>query len=124
VARTAYLERLDTAQNAVSPVAAGPSIFLHMDDEDSEPYFAFHAKDGSVKPSGNFKPQVVEYADGVACWGGVDYREAMMALAEAQNMEIDRVGALFGEIRMPVKGEDVISDWNYHPWLGVYRDIH
>ena len=53
------------------------------------------------------------------------YVTLMMALAEAQNMEIDRVGALFGEIRMPVKGEeDVISDWNYHPWLGVYRDIH
>ncbi|HEY4468078.1 MAG TPA: type I-F CRISPR-associated helicase Cas3f [Klebsiella sp.] len=100
-------------------------FFLHMDDEDSEPYFACHAEDGSVKPSDKFKPQVVEYAGGVACWGGVDYREAMMALAEAQSIEIDCVGAMFGEIRVPVNGEEnAISDWNYHPWLGVYRDIH
>lgn len=100
-------------------------FFLHMDDEDGEPYFVSHAEDGSVKPSDKFKPQVLEYADGVACWGGVDYREAMMALAEAQNMEIDRVGALFGEIRMPVKGEEnAISDWDYHPLLGVHRDIY
>ncbi|EOF4702000.1 type I-F CRISPR-associated helicase Cas3f [Klebsiella oxytoca] len=100
-------------------------FFLYMDDEESEPCFAFFAEDGSVKASDKFVFQVQEYADGVACWGSVDYREVMLALAEEQGVEINRVGAMFGEIRVPVSHEeDAISDWNYHPWLGVYRDIH
>ncbi len=100
------------------------TYFLHMNDEDSKPYFAFYADDSSVKPSGNFKLQSLEFADGVACWGTVDYQQAMLALAEAQGIEIDRVGAIFGEIRVPVNSqEDATSDWNYHPWLGVFRAL-
>lgn len=100
-------------------------FFLYMDDEDCEPCFAFFAEDGSVKASDKFVFQAQEYVDGVACWGNVDYREVMLALAEAQGVEVDRVGAMFGEIRVPVNDkEDAISDWNYHPWLGVYRDLY
>lgn len=101
------------------------SYFLHMNDEDSEPCFAFYAENGSVKPSGNFKLQLLKFADGVTCWGTVDYQQAMLAQAEAQGIEIDCVGALFGEIRVPENSqEDATSDWSYHPWLGVYREIH
>lgn len=101
------------------------SYFLHMNDEDSEPCFAFYAEDGSVKPSGNFKLQLLKFADGVTCWGTVDYQQAMLAQAEAQGTEIDCVGALFGEIRVPENSqEDATSDWSYHPWLGVYREIY
>lgn len=100
-------------------------FFLHMEDEESEPCFAFHAEDSSVKASDKFILQPLEYACGVACWGSVDYSEVMLELAEAQNVEIDSVGAIFGEIRLPINcEEDAISDWNYHPCLGVYRDIY
>lgn len=101
------------------------SYFLYMNDEDSKPCFAFYTEDGSVKPSGNFKPQSLAFADGVTCWGTVDYQHAMLGQAEALGIEIDRVGAVFGEIRVPENSqEDATSDWSYHPRLGVYREIH
>lgn len=100
-------------------------FFLHMAEEESEPCFAFYAEDGSLKESDKFILQPLAYARGVACWGAIDYREVMLAQAEAQEVEIDRVGALFGEIRLPVnREEDAIGDWSYHPWLGVYKDIY
>ncbi|HAT2784035.1 TPA: type I-F CRISPR-associated helicase Cas3 [Citrobacter koseri] len=99
-------------------------FFLHMEEEESEPYFAFHTENGNIKASDKFVLQDVEYAEGTDHWGCTDYRQVLLALADAQQTEINRVGEIFGEISVPVNEEDVTSDWRYHPWLGVYRDIN
>ncbi|POT57950.1 type I-F CRISPR-associated helicase Cas3 [Citrobacter amalonaticus] len=100
-------------------------FFLHMEDEESEPYFAFREENGRPKPSDKFVFQEVEPASGVVGWGNVNYQQILRDQADWLNMAIDRVGEMFAEIRVPVnEQEDAVSDWKYHPWLGVFRDLH
>lgn len=107
-----------------SPEREG-TFFLHMEDETSSPQFVFRSENGSVKPSDKFQPVDIACASGVASWGSVEYARALLDAADVHNLDIDRVGELFGEIRVPVSEEgDALSDWRYHPWLGVYRELY
>jgi CRISPR-associated endonuclease/helicase Cas3 len=100
-------------------------FFLHMPDDDEEPRFAFHATDGSVKETEQFRNQDLYVAPGVSVWGCVDPKAVLLEQADRLEMDIEKVGPVFGEIRLPShEGENETEDWLYHPWLGVYRDFH
>ncbi|MEO3989255.1 type I-F CRISPR-associated helicase Cas3f [Pseudocitrobacter cyperus] len=96
-------------------------FYLHMEDEESEPRFYSRTDDNGGKESGNFRLQKVECASGVARWGEVDYKRILLEQAEQHHLDIRRVGAIFGEIRVTANEEDAVSDWYYNPWLGVFR---
>ncbi|MTH48178.1 type I-F CRISPR-associated helicase Cas3f [Intestinirhabdus alba] len=99
------------------------TFFLYLEDELSEPYFVFRTEGGEMKSAEGFVSAEVECAEGVANWGSVDYGEVLLELADRLNIEIGLASETFGEITVPVnKQESAISDWCYHPWLGVYRD--
>nr|WP_159464629.1 type I-F CRISPR-associated helicase Cas3f [Scandinavium goeteborgense] len=100
-------------------------FFLHMPDQDAEPRFAFHATDGSVKETERIRKQELVSAPGVSVWGCVDPQAVLLEQAEQRGMEIEKVGPIFGEVRLTdnVEGSET-EDWFYHPWLGVYRDFH
>jgi CRISPR-associated endonuclease/helicase Cas3 len=98
-------------------------FFLHMADEEYKPAFMLRADDGSLKKAGNFRLQTLSVASGVSHWGTVDYREALLNLAEKQGLEIEKVGQLYGEIRLRESEEGAVEDWLYHPWLGVFRAL-
>lgn len=114
-----YLQRRTPFRYA-RPEAA---LFLHMADEEGEPAFMYRTDGGQLKEDGP-RYQDVELAQGVAAWGEVDYRQTLLALAEAMMLEVTQVGERFAEIRLPVDNdEDALTDWLYHPWLGVYRAL-
>lgn len=100
-------------------------FFLHLSDEDSEPCFAFETSEGGIKKTEQIE-RVADFplAFGVSIWGGVDPREELLKLAEKLEMEIEKTGPLFGEIRLRAYEEVTENRWLYHPRLGVYRDYH
>lgn len=98
--------------------------FLQMTDDESEPCFVSRLEQGEAKARGTFTRQEIACANGVACWGAMDYRTTLENLAELLQREMDYVGEVFGELHVPTSDNDAIENWNYHPWLGVYRDIH
>ncbi|WP_297198886.1 type I-F CRISPR-associated helicase Cas3f [uncultured Pluralibacter sp.] len=99
------------------------TLFLHMQEEDSEPRFFYRTASGHLKEDCPcYEP--VTAAGGVAPWGEVDYRQALLELSDKLELDIAQVGGRFAEVRLPVSGdEDSLSDWSYHPWLGVYRAL-
>lgn len=97
-------------------------FFLHMDDEESEVRFYSRTGDNERKAQGNFRREEVRCASGVACWGVMDYQHVLLNLADKQGCEIQRVGEMFAEVRVPASEEDAVDDWRYHPWLGVFRN--
>ena len=99
------------------------TLFLHMADEESEPAFVYRTEAGLLKEDGP-RYEDIEVARGVTAWGNVDYRQTLLALADTLALEIEQVGERFAEIRLPVDdNEDSLTDWLYHPWLGVYRAL-
>ncbi|MEW5560008.1 type I-F CRISPR-associated helicase Cas3f [Enterobacter asburiae] len=98
-------------------------LFLHMVDEDSDPVFAFYAADGSIKESEQIKPLDIVMAPGVSVWGCVDPRIVLLEQAEKLEVPVENAGPLLGEIRLPADKDGAISDWLYHPWLGVFRAL-
>lgn len=97
-------------------------FYLHMDDENSEPHFYSRADDDE-KQCGNFTLPNVVCASGVACWVEVNYRQILLDQARQLNLDINRVGEMFGEVRVTANEEDAMTNWNYHPWLGVFRTL-
>lgn len=99
-------------------------FFLHMEEEESEPVFMYRTEAGFLKRSGPLVlPQPLQLAKGVTLWGEDDYKQILLNLAEALDMEIGQVGERFAEIRLPMKENDGIKDWFYHPSLGVFRAL-
>ena len=98
-------------------------FFLHMDDEESEARFYSRTGDNERKAQGNFRREEVRCASGVACWGVMDYQHVLLNLADKHGCEIQRVGEMFAEVRVPASEEDAVDDWRYHPWLGVFRNL-
>ncbi|EMN5860287.1 type I-F CRISPR-associated helicase Cas3f [Pluralibacter gergoviae] len=114
-----YLQRRTPFRHS-RPEAA---LFLHMADEESEPAFVYRTEAGLLKEDGP-RYEDIEVARGVTAWGNVDYRQTLLALADTLALEIELVGERFAEIRLPVDdNEDSLTDWLYHPWLGVYRAL-
>lgn len=99
------------------------TLFLHMADEESEPAFVYRTEAGPLKEDGPCSEDA-EVAQGVTAWVNVDYRQTLLALADTLALEIEQVGERFAEVRLPVDDdEDSLTDWRYHPWLGVYRAL-
>ncbi|EEU9597422.1 type I-F CRISPR-associated helicase Cas3 [Escherichia albertii] len=98
-------------------------FFLHMDDEESEARFYSRTGDNERKAQGNFRREEVRCASGVVCWGVMDYQHVLLDLADKQGCEVQRVGEMFAEVRVPASEEDAVDDWRYHPWLGVFRNL-
>ena len=97
------------------------AFFLREFDEGKGLRFAYRSEQGDVQEHGTFIEQDVDCAKGVMPWGVMDYNETFEELADQLQQEMDYIGEVFGEVNVPAGKDDAISDWNYHPWLGVFR---
>jgi hypothetical protein len=61
-------------------------------------------------------------AEGVAYWLDLEAGFIYQRLAEKFEMELAAISARFGELRLD-DGGNAHSCWQYHPQLGVYRDV-
>jgi CRISPR-associated endonuclease/helicase Cas3 len=62
-------------------------------------------------------------AQGVSQWIETDAETLFSELSEDLQMEVADVSRRFGEIRLRRPGENDLASWQYHPWLGVFREL-
>lgn len=94
-----------------------------MEEDDDEPVFVHRSENGVDWKRSSFTGQPVAFADGVTPWLHTDYQDILLRLAERMEMELTVVCERFSEIRLPVSNDDAISEWRYHPFLGVFKTL-
>lgn len=61
-------------------------------------------------------------AQSVSRWIDTDAEALFSELSEGLQMEVADVSRRFGEIRLRRPNENDLASWQYHPWLGVFRE--
>ena len=104
---------------------SGPdaAFYLRMEEDDDEPVFVHRSENGVDWKRSSFTGQPVAFVDGVTPWLHTDYQDILLRLAERIEMEVTAVCERFSEIRLPVSNDDAISEWRYHPFLGVFKTL-
>lgn len=97
--------------------------FLSMEEEDDEARFSLQQENGDLKPADRIEKQVCCFAANVQPWFAIDYREVLLQLAEEKQMALKAVSLRYGEILLDDTREDDVTDWLYHPQLGVFRAL-
>jgi len=106
------------------------AYYLHLEEEGDEPRFAVLDVDQPLvhglpvmKDSADIEQKrLTPPANGITYWLNLETKFIYQRLAETFEMEFAAVSVRFGELRLDDWG-NAHSRWQYHPQLGVYKDV-
>ena len=99
----------------------GRERFVLLPDEDGEEFDFFRIQDdGSLTSSSRrFELPGLKFGESITPWGGADYLEELLALAEGMGIDGATCARRFGFVDLPERGNE--HGWRYHHVLGFRR---
>ncbi|MCY0964508.1 type I-F CRISPR-associated helicase Cas3f [Parathalassolituus penaei] len=105
--------------------SADDAYVLFQEDETAEPEFhRIRESDGLLLPShSTFDYPELNANKRCSAWIETDVKQLIAQLAEDMGREVSGISKQFCEIRLRRLNDSGAEVWQYHPWLGVFREI-
>ncbi|WP_221795082.1 type I-F CRISPR-associated helicase Cas3f [Oceanobacter mangrovi] len=102
------------------------AFVLYQQDETEEPVFhLIRESDGQLSPQKlNFDYPELTPGEHCSSWLKGDVKALIAELSEQLGREVSDISKHFCEIRLRRLDGSGAETWQYHPWLGIFRDIY
>jgi len=106
--------------------SADDAFVLYQEDETEEPVFhQLRETDGLLLPSQlTFDYPEINKTPQCSAWLEGDVKTLISELSETLEREVSDISKHFCEIRLRRINDSGAEVWQYHPWLGIFRDIN